>query len=219
MKKITQSKLLSILSGASTIEKDALGLKVAVLEDGNFIKLFRRKRLVSSSLWSLPAKRFADNSKGLNARGIKAPSPIELLSVPESRLSAVIYTPLPGETLRQRLSSISPDQADETVTKFGAFLGELHERGVYFRSLHLGNVICLPDDSFALIDVSDMQLSASPLSAWKRRRNLQHILRYPEDIRWLTETHGAAWIAGYQQTSGADNARRLAEAIKTISRP
>ena len=218
MKKITQSKLLSILSVASVIEKDASGIKVAMLNDGNFIKLFRRKRLISSSLWSPPAKRFSDNANRLNERGIKAPTTIELQSIPESRLSAVIYTPLPGKTLRQRLSAMSSDHAEETVMKFGAFLGVLHERGVYFRSLHLGNVICLPDDSFALIDVSDMRLQPSPLSAWKRRRNLQHILRYPEDISWLTETHGVAWLKGYEQTSGAENAKRLAAGITAISR-
>ncbi|MBP8022144.1 polymerase [Pseudomonas oleovorans] len=218
MKKITSAQLMSLLADATTLEQDGFGIKVAILKDGNFMKLFRRKRLISSSLWALPAKRFADNANALNQRGIRAPLIDELFSVPESKLSAVIYTPLPGETLRQRLRGLSDAQAEETVMRFGAFLGQLHERGVYFRSLHLGNVICLPDEGLALIDVSDMHLESSPLSAWKRRRNLQHILRYPEDIDWLSHTHKDAWIRGYAQTSGADNARRLEEGIALMSR-
>lgn len=219
MKKISKSELQSLLSDASTIEKDALGVKVAILKDGNFIKLFRRKRLLSSSLWSLPAKRFSDNAKALNERGIKAPVINEFFSIPDCKLSAVIYTPLPGETLRQRLRTLGENEAEDTVLQFGEFLGLLHERGVYFRSLHLGNVICLPDGALALIDVSDMHLEPAPLSAWKRRRNLQHILRYPEDIQWLTDSHRNAWVRGYERASGLDNAKRLIRDIGMIKLP
>jgi len=79
----------------------------------------------------------------------------------------------------------------------------LHQRGVYFRSVHLGNILRLPDGELGLIDLSDLHISARPLSARKRRRNLRHILRYPADAHWLLAQHRAVWLQGYQHSAGA----------------
>ena len=189
MKRIDAVQLDALLQGAKTIEEDGLGIKVARLGDGDFLKLYRRKRLLSSDLWDLPAQRFADNAQGLLRLGITAPKVLDVLMISERRLSAVRYQPLPGDTLRNSLRQLDAEPRTALVKQFGTFLGELHQLGVYFRSLHLGNVLLLPDGSFGLIDLSDMKLESRPLAPWKRRRNLQHILRYSEDIAWLTQQH------------------------------
>jgi len=212
-------KLDELLASATTIEKDGLGIKVAALSDGRFLKLFRRKRGLSSDLWSSSAKRFADNARELITRNVKAPEISEVFSVPDRRLSAVMYQPLPGETLRQHFRQLNDLSLSDAIADFGAFLGDLHQRGIYFRSLHLGNVIYLPDQTYGLIDLSDMYLAKRALSAWKRRRNLHHILRYKEDIDWLARTHREAWIRGYARTAEKKYAEQFAQDIKAFKLP
>lgn len=214
MKRIDAKQLDALLLGAKTIEEDGLGIKVARLDNGDFLKLYRRKRLLSSDLWDLPAQRFADNARGLLSLGITAPNVLGVLMISERRLSAVLYQPLPGDTLRNELRQLDAEQRSALVRKFGTFLGGLHQRGVYFRSLHLGNVLLLPDGSFGLIDLSDMKLESRPLAAWKRRRNLQHILRYAEDIDWLTHQHLDSWLEGYADSASQRDTRRFSRDLK-----
>lgn len=213
MKRIEPAQLDALLDNAKTIEEDGLGIKVAQLQSGEFLKLYRRKRLLSSDLWDLPAQRFADNANGLLRLGITAPTILEVLMISERRLSAVRYQPLPGDTLRNHLRNSEPAERSQSVMRFGAFLGELHESGVYFRSLHLGNVLLLPGGSFGLIDLSDMKLERNALAPWKRRRNLQHILRYAEDIAWLTEQHREEWVAGYRKSVSPRSGERFSRDV------
>ncbi|OLU24538.1 polymerase [Pseudomonas sp. PA15(2017)] len=214
MKRIDAAQLDALLEGAKTIEEDGLGVKVARLGSGDFLKLYRRKRLLSSDLWDLPAQRFADNARGLLRLGITAPYVLDVLMISERRLSAVLYQPLPGDTLRNRLRQLDARQRPALVKRFGTFLGELHQLGVYFRSLHLGNVLLLPDGSFGLIDLSDMKLESRPLAPWKRRRNLQHILRYAEDIDWLTQQHLGSWLEGYAESASRCDTERFSRDLK-----
>lgn len=216
MKTLSAMELEALLQGAQTIEEDGLGLKVACLQGGDFLKLYRRKRLLSSALWSPPARRFAKNAKHLQQLGIASPKIEELLLIPERKLNGVRYRPLPGETLRQRWRILSDEAREADVQNFGAFLGNLHQLGVYFRSLHLGNVLALPDGSLGLIDLSDMQIGNRPLSNWKRQRNLQHMLRYPEDRNWLTELHRDALLAGYRERCGNGARDRLGNALQRM---
>ncbi|MBD9657098.1 MULTISPECIES: lipopolysaccharide kinase InaA family protein [unclassified Pseudomonas] len=214
MKRIDAVQLDALLQGAKTIEEDGLGIKVARLGDGDFLKLYRRKRLLSSDLWDLPAQRFADNAQGLLRLGITAPKVLDVLMISERRLSAVRYQPLPGDTLRNSLRQLDAEPRTALVKQFGTFLGELHQLGVYFRSLHLGNVLLLPDGSFGLIDLSDMKLESRPLAPWKRRRNLQHILRYSEDIAWLTKQHLDSWLEGYADSASRPETERFTRDLK-----
>lgn len=202
MKVLSEAQLDALLLDSRTIEEDGLGLKVARLANGDFLKLYRRKRLLSSALWSPPARRFARNAERLRSLGIAAPEIEELMVIPDRQLNAVQYRPLPGDTLRHRWRGIADSSREEEIEQFGAFLGKLHQLGVYFRSLHLGNVLRLPDGELGLIDLSDMKIEHRPLAPWKRRRNLQHILRYQEDSHWLMELHRSAWIRGYSTICG-----------------
>ena len=124
MKRIDAAQLNALLQGAKTIEEDGLGVKVARLEDGDFLKLYRRKRLLSSDLWNLPAQRFATNAQGLLRLGIAAPKVLDVLIINQCRLSAVRYQPLPGDTLRNQLGQLdtcllytSPSPRDATLSR------------------------------------------------------------------------------------------------------
>jgi len=201
--RLSQAQLAVLLQGAHTIEADGHGVKVARLADGDFIKLYRRKRLLSRALWSPPARRFAEHAARLRALGFITPDVMAWWRIPAQALSAVRYRPLPGETLRQRWPGLDAVSREQEVAQFGVLLGRLHQAGVYFRSVHLGNVLRLPDGEFGLIDLSDLRIGPGALSARQRQRNLHHILRYDADANWLLHQHRAAWLQGYEQAAGA----------------
>ncbi|MBE7377210.1 polymerase [Stutzerimonas stutzeri] len=213
MKTLTKESLNQLLLDSHTIEKDRHGLKVVRLANGDFLKLYRRKRWLSSALWSPPAARFANNAVRLRKLGIAAPVIVEVLQIPELQINAVQYQPLSGETLRSHWRTLDENSRNVEVQLFGSFLGQLHLSGVYFRSLHFGNVLLLPDARFGLIDLSDMHVSNRPLSAGKRKRNLAHILRYKEEANWLAFQHLEALLAGYAEKCGPAAAAHLSKSI------
>jgi len=177
MKRLTAEEYLRLRAGAEVMEADSFGDKVLRLADGTILKLFRRKRLLSSAAWYPYAQRFADNAVAMRRRGIAVPEIIAIVRIPAIARDAVHYHPLPGESLRQLLrAGMEPDERQNLRSAFTRFVIELHEKGIYFRSLHLGNVLQLPDGHFGLIDIADARLRPWRLSIHLRRRNLRLLL-------------------------------------------
>jgi tRNA A-37 threonylcarbamoyl transferase component Bud32 len=174
---------LALRADARVLERDHFGEKVLVLADGSYLKLFRRKRLISSAAWYPYAQRFADNALALAERKIPCPEVTGLYRIPSMRRDAVRYRPLEGQTLRQLVRSGA--DAAGLRTQLGRFVAELHGAGVYFRSLHLGNIVLTPAGTLGLIDIADLRAGRRSLPAHRRRRNLQHLLRDAQDRAWL----------------------------------
>ncbi len=168
-------------AGAQILEKDGHGEKVLRLVDGTFLKLFRRKTWLSKTAFYPPARRFADNAAELQHLGIPCPQVIQLYRMDNPYRSVVHYEPLAGTTLRQLLSNDTGLDQLELFARLAEFITRLHDLGVYFRSLHMGNIVLTPDDELGLIDISDMRCLGRPLSRRMRDRNYQHLLRYESD--------------------------------------
>lgn len=184
---------------AQVIELDRHGEKVLRLADGTFLKLFRRKSWLSKTTFYPPARRFAANAKALQQLGIPCPRVIQLYRLNTPYRSVVHYHPLAGETLRQLLRSHAvPDQV-ELFTRLASFINQLHDLGVYFRSLHMGNIVLTPENQFGLIDISDMRCLGRPLSRWMRDRNLEHLLRYEKDWAELPADIIRLFTPGHRQ--------------------
>jgi O-antigen ligase/tRNA A-37 threonylcarbamoyl transferase component Bud32 len=197
VQKLSATDLQGMSREAQIIEEDGLGPKVLRLNDGTFLKLFRRRRWYTSGSFNPYSERFAVNSEQLRQMGIPTPQVLNLYRLADGS-SAVHYAPLPGHTLRQVLQSITaPAVRQALVERFGKFMAQLHEKGVYFRSLHLGNVLVLEDGEFGLIDLADLRVYPTPLSLSLRQRNLRHMQRYTVDKRWLFEDHFEALLQGY----------------------
>jgi len=180
MERITKQQYLDLIDGAEILEKDGFGLKVLDTKKGEMIKLFRRKRLFSTALFKPYAVRFVENAQQLQALGIPTVTINRLLWCAEIKRHVVIYQRLEGELLRDVLSD-AESNTHNTFQKFAEFIAQLHESGVYFRSAHWRNILVQPNGELALIDISDMQIKAKPLSLALRQRNFEHILRYQED--------------------------------------
>lgn len=198
MQTLSQPELDALSANASVLERDGLGPKVLKLMDGSFLKLFRKRSVFSRETLKPYAKRFAENADQLRHLGFNSPEIIQVYwLVDPINKTAVHYWPLPGETLRHALSNSSSERRQQLVGQFGELLAKLHTNGVYFRSVHLGNVLVQPDGQLGLIDLADMRISPFALSLNKRQRNLKHMRRYADDQQWLFEEHRNALKTGY----------------------
>jgi hypothetical protein len=186
LQNLTHDAYLALRAGAAVLEYDLHGDKVLCLADGNYLKLFRRKRLLSSAAWYPYAQRFADNAAALQKRSIPCPAVVAVYRIPSIRRDAVLYHPLAGRTLRDLVRA--GEAPPELRSRLAGFVTGLHQAGVYFRSLHLGNIVLTPDGSFGLIDIADMRVGSRPLRQNRQRRNLQHLQRDPLDRQWLAAT-------------------------------
>ncbi|OLS61068.1 bifunctional O-antigen ligase/aminoglycoside phosphotransferase family protein [Pseudomonas putida] len=185
------------------IEEDGLGPKVLRLQDGSFLKLFRRRRWYTSESLNPYSQRFARNSQQLSAMGFTTPQVLDLYRYADGG-KGVRYQPLPGQTLRHALERCATRaEREKLVYRLGRFIAQLHQNGVYFRSLHLGNVLLLEDNDFGLIDLADMRIQPSPLSPGLRQRNLRHMQRYAQDREWLFEESVEALLCGYAEIAPA----------------
>lgn len=172
--------------GAEVLERDPHGEKVLRLADGSILKLFRRKRLLSSAAWSPYAQRFADNAAVLARMGIAVPEIIAVFRIQELARDAVHYWPLPGLTLREMVrKGIEPALQHRLKNALTRLVIVLHDQGVYFRSLHIGNVVCTPEETLGLIDFSDMRIHPWPLGKYLRARNVRRMQGIAAEREWL----------------------------------
>ncbi|CAM3668717.1 Toluene tolerance protein [Pseudomonas reidholzensis] len=211
MQALEHARYLALREGAHVLEADGTGDKVLRLADGSMLKLFRRKRLISSAAWYPYAQRFADNCRHLAERGIPCPQVIAVYRIAAIARDAVHYAPLPGQTLRQVLEQ--PGEHAALRAQLGRFIATLHERGVYFRSAHMGNVVLTPDGELGLIDIADLRIYARPLRKSQRLRNFRHMLRYRQDRHWLLETGDRSFVDGYLASQQLCDAQDLAAAL------
>ena len=185
MNVLDHQEFLVLKAGAEVLEQDAHGEKVLRLTNGSLIKLFRRKRLVSSTAWYPYAQRFADNAEALAQRGIPVPRVIDIWRIPSIKRDAVHYQPLEGVTLRSLNRPESNIDLTALKKRFTDFIIHLHRLGIYFRSLHLGNVILTPAGELGLIDFSDLRIYRASLPIFMRRRNIRRMLEMPAESDWI----------------------------------
>lgn len=197
MKQIESSHYLELLAGATVLERDGHGEKVLALRDGTLVKIFRRKRWLSSTLFYPYAYRFVSNARRLAERQVLCVDVMDIFHCPDMARHLVVYRPLPGTTLRAALNAAVADRGT-LLTGFAAFVASLHGKGIYFRSLHFGNVIVSPDGGeLGLIDVADLGFCPGALPVRKRLRNFRHLLRYSKDTEVLCDYGWERFLKAY----------------------
>jgi hypothetical protein len=184
MEILTAEQFDELCSKADVLQKDASGVKVVRRADGQMVKIFRRKHLLSSAWFRPYARRFQQNAERLAALGVSTVRVNKLSRCPSRARHLAFYDPLAGTGLRDYLAENA--EHCRILEEFASFLAELHAKGIYFRSIHFGNVIVLPGQAgFGLIDVADLFFCSAPLSFRLRLRNCRHFLRYREDRKSL----------------------------------
>ncbi len=161
------------MEGARRIEQDRFGPKVYALPGERMLKLFRVKRFLSSNLWSPYAWRFSRNSLILKEREIPTVTCLQWGYLAHLDRQYVLYEKLAGTPLRE-LEDLDP-------VLLGCFFACLHDRGIYFRSCHLGNLLLLEEGGLGLIDILDIRFRRRPLNDGERERSFRHLRRLPPD--------------------------------------
>lgn len=190
---LSPAQLTEISLGSEVLEQDGRGLKVLRLASGEILKFFRVKRWLSSASLLPYCIRFCKHAELLQSLGVPTLTPLRRFSLQEERnTTAVLYRPLAGETLR-RLEHLSP----ALLEQLGEFIAGIHAQGVYFRSLHLGNVVLTPEGQLGLIDIADLRCYRLSLCRHMRARNFEHMLRDAQDIHKLGRVGLDAISRGY----------------------
>ena len=84
----------------------------------------------------------------------------------------------------------------------------LHEKGILFRSIHLGNILVLENGGFGLIDIADMSLQRRPLGLFKRARNFRHLLHDRADQNSLEQYGYERFLRQYETDASIRGFRR-----------
>lgn len=177
MRIVTANQLQDWIDQGVILEKDSHGPKVVRLASGDFLKIFRSRRNPLLERLMPAAKRFHKNSERLNDLGIATPKVHDTFWIARNSISACMYVPLEGTPL-ESLFSAARCEFNALVPELAAYILQMHRRGIYFRSLHLGNIVRTPNDSFGLIDFLDIRFKGRPLGPMLGRRNFEHLRRY-----------------------------------------
>lgn len=184
MKTITSTELDAICKNGQPIDSKGGYPAVVLHPDGTITKLWARKKgLFSSSTLSPYSTRFVKNANELAKRGITVPEITNHAKVEKSHVRLVTYRALPGTSIRELIQS-APQEIK--LTELCRYIDTLHQKGILFGGMHLGNIIQMPD-GYGLIDFTDVKFFNRPLSIQQRATNLRTPLRYHKDIEGLPE--------------------------------
>lgn len=164
---------------------------------GEIVKSFFRRKKISTSTFFPQASRFESNSRKLLERGIKGPIVKDIIYCKEIPVYMAIYDRLEGNDLRE----LCHKDGMATLTRLPDYLASLHTAGVFFRAIHLGNIL-LHNHSMSIIDISDLTTRDSPLGSFMRARNLAHLLNSEFDKVFFISYGVSKFIEEYVQVSG-----------------
>ena len=187
MKTITREELETLCKNGRAIEQKSGYPAVVLHPDGTVTKFWaRKKKLFSSATISPYSNRFIKNSENLAQRGIAAPKILDHAKLEHSHVRIVPYQSLPGISIRELIHT-RPKTVD--IPNLCRFFLELHKKGIYYRTIHLGNIIQLPNSGYGLIDFTDIKFYSKPLSLTKRAANIAVPIRkrYIEDVQAMNE--------------------------------
>ncbi len=188
--------LEALCAGGKVLEQDPRGLKVVLLKNGNILKIFRARNLLSGTRLYSHARRFCRNAARLHQLAIPTVQIKSLFHLETSGHTAVLYEPLEGDSIRNLVKQ-DQERVQQTARRFGEFLSELHEKGIHFHSLHTGNILLLPNNRFGLIDISDMTIYPWALTCSTRLRSFKRLCKYQEYFSVLGLTYWQDVLSAY----------------------
>ncbi len=194
MQILTDAQLADLVSRSSLLEGEVNKPKVLLDANGYIYKFFYQPdRILSSRTLFPPFKQFAKNSQTLLKRNIQTVSICDTMTAQDKRFDAIRYQAIEGRDFREHLKQSDNDDISMIVD----IMAELHHQGVFFRAIHLGNILHRPNGDYALIDISDCWFSFGPLNAFKRARNLAHLMNYHADRHYFSRYGNERFLNEY----------------------
>lgn len=218
MKRITSAHIDQLCATGQVLARDNNFIRAVRAADGAIWKCFRVKSFPSSAaIWPY-AKRFVRSARKLSERGVATVRVRDQYIIEDQRRHVVVYDELPGVVLRDALTAAErdPEQYNKLFCDFARFIAQLHARGVYFRSMHFGNVLVLPESSpqdehtFGLIDVTETHFSPLSLTMWRRARNFKPVTSYETDRSAIAHFGGERFLNAYLDAANLPQRKRKA---------
>jgi hypothetical protein len=153
------------------------GPKVIRLSTGEYIKVFNAKSGLTKRKLFPKYKKFYQNAERLKALGFHTITITHIYYLPHINAYAVRYSPISGDDFRHVFKKHPKALIDPLID----FLIKLHNHGVYFHGMHLGNVLYDQSGTFGIIDMADLTFHRPPLRMDLRVRQLRRLLRYHLD--------------------------------------
>jgi serine/threonine protein kinase len=213
---MSEEEFNQLTQGATELERDRHGVKVLMTPDKQIIKLIRVKRWFSLSVIFPYSLRFRRNANRLILKGITCVEVARVFYCHAIKRHGVIYPLLEGDSLEK--IALREGISDDLFLRLAEYIALLHQKGIYFRSLHLGNVLLLSEGGFGLIDVADMRFSWFPLRVDQRRRNFRHLLRNKEHRKVFADFGFGRFLDIYSNAAGLDESKssRIKSLAETI---
>lgn len=200
-----ESKVLSseawqaICDDADVISSHSVyGPKVIHLKSGDYIKVFNVKSGLTKRRWFPKYKTFIRNAARLNEMGFRTITVTAVYALPHIQAYAVAYHPIDGEDFRHVMMR-DPAMA---IGPLMAFIAALHEKGIYFHGMHLGNILYNDAGEFGIIDMADLAFYRAPLRVDLRVRQLRRLLRYHLDCPYFEHIGFEKVISMYREKAG-----------------
>ena len=181
--KLPRAAFDDMVASARVLSGNIDGPCVFMLPDDRILKLFRSARGLSSN-WLVPyARRFERAAQRLIERGVRTVAVESSFKIQETGHHGVIYRPVPGIEVRQAL--LDPERCESLLSRVAEYFADLHAKGVFFHSMHLGNIIVDSEGRFGLVDVARVGFVRQQLDHGRRARSFKPIFNHPEDQAWL----------------------------------
>lgn len=186
MKTITPSEFQQICASGRPDDEKFGYPSMVYHPDDTITKIWANPvKLFSSAIIKPYAKRFVDNAALLKSHGIPTPEILDHFKIKNTHVHIVQYQTLPGHSIRELLET-APGKLD--IPSLANFILTLHQQGIEFRTIHLGNVIQMPDNTYGLIDFCDITTRNKPLTPARRAVNLATPLKYANDMALIKKS-------------------------------
>ena len=188
------------------VEKaDDLGHRKTFHKKNEIIKIFNVRGYISSGFFNTYASRIIKNSIRLTEHEIPSIEITnELAFQYNNRLSGVSYKYIPGKTYRDLGNKITK----EMITDLAKYISIIHKKGIYFRAMHLGNIL-LHNKKLFLIDIAKIHFYPWSLFIFTRARAFRRMIKYQDDIKHFGLMNYKNLISEYMISSKFNHFERI----------
>jgi hypothetical protein len=188
------------------VEKaDDLGHRKTFHKKNEIIKIFNVRGYISSGFFNTYASRIIKNSIRLTEHEIPSIEITnELAFQYNKRLSGVSYKYIPGKTYRDLGNKITK----EMIADLAKYISIIHKKGIYFRAMHLGNIL-LHNKKLFLIDIAKIHFYPWSLFIFTRARAFRRMIKYQDDIKHFGLMNYKNLISEYMISSKFNHFERI----------
>jgi len=203
MKRLSLTEFELMCQQCTWIKGDKNWPKVLCTRENHVIKVTYKRHKLFTSSWIVPySQRFIARSHALRRHNIIAPEVKRSYQCQRRNCYVLVYSKIQGEPLTHLLNQV--DWHDVT-----AFLVRLHDHGVFFWDLHLGNVIRQESGQYGLLDITTAQVKRYSLILSQRVRNIARFVTIEYEAAHLLKSQVKRVIEYYLRATRWRKSKKL----------